>query len=80
MTKLKGAKRGGETAGHDQPKIKVDDVITWGRKVYAHRVVAVNKSGVYVDASFAGFMDPYFVSYGEPGFCKTEMPPGAVKR
>lgn len=36
-------------------KFKVGDVVTWGHKFVAHRVVIVERDGVHVDATSSGF-------------------------
>ena len=48
-------------------KFRVGDVVTWGAKAIAHRVVEVTESGLYVDASSVGFGSRYFVSWSGNG-------------
>lgn len=39
-------------------KFKVGDVVTWGHKQIAHRIVEVQAKGVVVDSTASGFGQP----------------------
>jgi hypothetical protein len=54
-------------------KFKVGDVVTWGQRRIAHKVIEIDSQGVWVDATSVGLIR-YFVHFA-PGNKREPGPP-----